>query len=84
MPYDDLLNHALYEILTKYTDNIHANVLDYRKTSYYTTLSLLEKAYLIVELDRLVFNDINFLLEAYKKDMNLAIAFKQHFSKKNR
>ena len=84
MTYHDLLNHALNEILSNYTNDIHNNVLNYRKSPYYTNLTLLEKAYLIVELDKLVFNDIDFLLEAYKKDMNLAKIFKQHFTKKNR
>ena len=84
MTYHDLLNHALNEILSNYTNDIHNNVLNYRKSAYYTNLTLLEKAYLIVELDKLVFNDIDFLLKAYRNDMNLAVVFKQRFTQKYR
>ena len=67
--YSHIWNKALYDIFMYFDiekDNIETKIIEYRQSNDYKQLSLLEKAYLIVELDKIKNN----VKEIYEKFIN--------------
>jgi len=78
MKYNIILENALQAIIKKNLGNkntIELDIFNYRRTYEYLNLELLEKAYLIVELDKLKLIDLSKLYKEYITDNELHYIF---------
>lgn len=84
MKYNIILENALQAIIKKNMGNkntIELDIFNYRRTYEYLNLELLEKAYLIVELDKLKSIDLSELYIGYIKDNELHYIFNKLINK---
>lgn len=78
MKYNIILENALQSIIKKNLgnkDTIEQDIFNYRRTYEYLNLELLEKAFLIVELDKLKSIDLSELYIGYITDNELHFIF---------
>jgi hypothetical protein len=78
MKYNIILENALKSIIKKNLgnkDTIEQDIFNYRRTYEYLNLELLEKAFLIVELDKLKSIDLSELYIGYITDNELHFIF---------
>ena len=78
MKYNIILENALQSIIKKNLGNkntIEQDLFNYRRTYEYLNLELLEKAFLIVELDKLKSIDLSELYIGYITDNELHFIF---------
>ena len=84
MKYNIILENALQSIIKKNLgnkDTIEQDIFNYRRTYEYLNLELLEKAFLIVELDKLKSIDLSELYIGYIKDNELHYIFNKLIKK---
>jgi len=84
MKYNIILENALQSIIKKNMGNkntIEQDIFNYRRTYEYLNLELLEKAFLIVELDKLKTIDLSELYIGYIKDNQLHFIFNKLINK---
>jgi hypothetical protein len=76
--YNIILENAL-QIIFKTNcgnkNNIEKDIINYRKTTEYQNLQLIQKAFLIVELDKLKKVDLSLLYQEYINDKPLYTTF---------
>jgi hypothetical protein len=78
MAYNIILENALQNIFKTNCgnkDTIEKDIINYRKTSEYQNLQLIQKAFLIVELDKLKKLDLSLLYKQYIIDKPLYTTF---------
>ena len=84
MKYNIILENALQSIIKKNLGNkntIEQDLFNYRRTYEYLNLELLEKAFLIVELDKLKSIDLSELYIGYIEDNELHYIFNKLINK---
>ena len=84
MKYNIILENALQSIIKKNLGNkntIEQDLFNYRRTYEYLNLELLEKAFLIVELDKLKSIDLSELYLGYIEDNELHYIFNKLINK---
>ena len=84
MKYNIILENALQSIIKKNLGNkntIEQDLFNYRRTYEYLNLELLEKAFLIVELDKLKSIDLSELYRGYIEDNELHYIFNKLINK---
>lgn len=76
--YNIILENALQNIFKTNCgnkNNIEKDIINYRKTTEYQNLQLIQKAFLIVELDKLKKVDLSLLYQEYIDDKPLYTTF---------
>lgn len=78
MSYNIILENALQNILRTNCgnkDSIQKDIINYRKSTEYQNLQIIQKAFLIVELNKLKKVDLSYLYKQYVKDLPLYTTF---------